>query len=998
MKSSSFDQYEYAKVVEIYMRTKAFSPYKKGKEIKALSAILREYAISRGLNIDENYRSVLGLRMLFSNCEYIETSGALGLGHPSRLARDMMKLYRENRSKFDEILHEANIRMGVTPAQRTTSSSKSASKTTASPKDVHTVLKKVRKRGKLNQVLNETKAPIQDNSSPTQTASQLQLQKTDLNKPLTTARKKEDTPAEKQERSKIVQKVVSDAIKEETVLPAIDLFWDRPMTAAVVARYFELKDMEPSEWDQSIRELTEQLQQYIERCFSPAISRECTFWNVAARISAIHSIHLGTGKIGETCTESDVEMFRMYQSDKKRFQKFMAEFCVWLGNAQKDRKQIVSKPVEKIAAPPVQKEPDNDSISAKIAQLQEINERTQENGNGAWDVFETAKLVEMCIQIQTKDSFMDDIRQLSRTVTQYAERRGVLREDDTSRTVYGINIRTQLIDYLLSGGSKGREGATQTEAELVKLYQEQQQLFQKVVDEANRRMKMAGEIAEKKPVPEKQETAKASKKQETRSTTDTSIEGKCLQLLRDNFPKGIRLASSLDRKRFYNFYSEKFGEELSVDELGFNRILNHIGTEQDGRIVAQSGEDQTRLLEEICREVTDILDSGVSCVFLESLFDRHKQQVESLLQIYQDEDLEPILRQKLGDGYTVARQKKQGATICLQGGKPNPDEDVKKCLLKHGTSMTYTEMEKEIWHLPFRRVRQTINATPSIICTDDKTYMAVELFPVGSADLEKIRGIIGRRLAESQTGRITDEDCRRMVEKELPSLASDLQGFTLRAFQNALSFLLKDDFSFSTHIISRKHQHIDSYRIYREFCEEHEKCTLDDLQELSKEMNVPISWETIREQMIRINEEEFWQKNLLHFDVPYVDGLLEQYCQDAYLPLAHVRSFLHFPAMETGWTPYLLESYLYAGGSKKFTLLHARFADNNCTGVIVRKEAKYDDYTDLLVDVLTYSKEWIDRETALEFLVSEGYLNRRRYEKLDEVMRQARLAREKMNK
>ena len=820
--------------------------------------------------------------------------------------------------------------------------------------------------------------PLTEEQPPEKIAKRMRLKETD-----------------KQRYPETEQSAKADVNEGEEALPDDVLPWDRPMTAAVVARYFELKDMEPSEWDQNIRELTEQLQQYVERCFSPAISYECTFWNVAARISAIHSIHLGTGKIGETCTESDVEMFRMYQSDKSRFQKFMVEFCVWLGYAQKDRQQIASKPIEKIAAPPVQKEPDNDSISAKIAQLQEINERTQEKGDDAWDVYEAAKLVEMCIQIQTKDSFMDDIRQLSRTVTQYAERRGVLHEDDTSRTVYGINIRTQLIDYLLSGGSKGREGATQTEAELVKLYQEQPPLFQKVVDEANRRMAMAGVIAEKKPAPEKQETAKASKMQETTSTTDTSIEGRCLQLLRDNFPKGIRLASSLDRKRFYNFYSEKYGEELSVDEGGFNRILNQIGTEQDGRIVAQSGEDQTRLLEEIRREVTEILDSGVSCVFVESLFERHQEQIGSLLQIYRDEDLEPILHQIMGDGYTIARQKKQGATICLQGNKPDPDGDVKACLLHHGTSMTHAEMEKKLWFLPFRRVKQTINTTPSIICTDNNTYMAVELFPASEDDLKEIRKIISRKLAESQTGWITDEDCRRMVENERPSLASDLQGVTLRAFQNALTFLLKDDFSFSTHNISRKNQNINSYRVYLDFCEDHEKCSLDDLQELSKEMNVPIHWETVRERMIRVNAEDFWQKGLLHFDVPYVDGLLEQYCQDAYLPLSQVRSFLHFPAMETVWTPYLLESYLYAGFSKKFTLLHARFLPDDCTGAIVRKDAKYDDYTDLLVDVLTYSKEWTDRETALEFLVSEGYLNRRRYEKLDEVMQKARLAREK---
>ncbi|MBR5163777.1 MAG: hypothetical protein IKW79_07115 [Schwartzia sp.] len=432
-----------------------------------------------------------------------------------------------------------------------------------------------------------------------------------------------------------------------------------------------------------------------------------------------------------------------------------------------------------------------------------------------------------------------------------------------------------------------------------------------------------------------------------------------------------------------------------MDGVLFDRIMKSIGTKRDGRIVARSGEEQNSLLEEIRREVTEILDSGVSCVFVESLFERHKEQIGSLLQIYRDEDLEPILHQLLGDNYVIARQKRQGATICLEGTSPNPDEDVKNCLLHHGTSMTYAEMEKELWFIPFRRIKQAINTTPSIICTEDKTYMAVELFPAGEDDLREIRKIIGRKLAESQTGKITDEDCRRMVENELPSLASDLQSITLRAFQNALTFFLKDDFGFAAHIISRKNQNINSYHMYQEFCEEHEKCTLDDFRELSKEMNVPIHWETVRERMVRINEEEFWQKGLLHFDIPKVDGLLEQYCQNAYLPLAKVQKFLLFPAMETVWTQYLLESYLYIGFSKKFTLLHARFLPDDCTGAIVRKDAGFDDYDNLMVDVLTHSKEWNDRETALAFLEREGYLKRRRHEKMDEAMKKARLAREK---
>lgn len=756
------------------------------------------------------------------------------------------------------------------------------------------------------------------------------------------------------------------------------------MTAAAIVRYFDLKDIGSSQWDQSIQELTERLQLYVESRFSAALIEECTFWNVAAKITVLHAINSGNGNVSENCTALDLKMFKLYQSNKSIFFKYVTEFRLRVGRLRSQKNKPERKIIGHIFRRTSHMETRRNDLTEKAASVQELIYKYSEKvENGAWDVYETAKFVEMCVQIQAKEFFMDDVRQLSKTITQYAESCGVYCEGDTSRTVYGIIKRTPLIDYLLSGGSKGREGANQIEKEMVKLYRENPLSFQWIIDEANRRMTMEEPIAV------------TSQKQEKISEIGAGIEENCLQLLRDKFPKGIRPSSSLDCKRFYNFYLEEYGEELSLDNSSFRRILKKIGNEKDGRIVARGGEEQKHLIEKICGEAREVLESGISCIFLEAVFNRYKDDIESLLQIYKDEDLAPILKKNLGDSYDVVKQKRQGSAICLKTIKPNPVEDIKNCIRKHGTSMTYADMEKEIWFFPFRKVKQVLNLTPSIICTDEKTYMAVEMFPVNKSDLEKISEIISRGLTEAQNGIIKDEDCRRMVESEMPSLANDLREFTLRAFHNSLSFFLGDKFAFSTHVISRRNQYFDSYRMYGEFCQEHEKCSLDDLQELSKEVNVPIHWDIVRKCMIRANEDEFLQTKLLEFDVPRVDNVLEQYCQGAYLPLGKVRSFLHFPSMEIGWTPYLLESYLYAGGSQKFKLLHARFLDNDCTGAIVRIDAGFDDYEELLVDVLANSKKWTDRDTALDFLVSECYMKRRRYDNLDKIMKQARLLREK---
>ena len=254
--------------------------------------------------------------------------------------------------------------------------------------------------------------------------------------------------------------------------------WNKPMVAKVIERYFALQKIDSSKWDQSIEQLTAEMQSYTHNHLSPSDGTECTFLDVAAKIASIHAIFMETGTVGVEYTSLDREMCRIYRNNLRRFRNFVAAFDEQVSLTVGEEKRII----------------------VETARKKEEPESEQTVSGSAWDIYETAKLIETCIQIRGKDSFMDDIRQLSKTVMQYAEQRGIT-ADDTSRMVYGINKRMPFIDYLLSGGNKGQAGATQTETELVKLYQEQPQRFQIIIDEANRRMGLTPTIAEKQDFP-----------------------------------------------------------------------------------------------------------------------------------------------------------------------------------------------------------------------------------------------------------------------------------------------------------------------------------------------------------------------------------------------------------------------------------------------------------------------------------------------------------------
>ena len=134
----------------------------------------------------------------------------------------------------------------------------------------------------------------------------------------------------------------------------------------------------------------------------------------------------------------------------------------------------------------------------------------------------------------------------------------------------------------------------------------------------------------------------------------------------------------------------------------------------------------------------------------------------------------------------------------------------------------------------------------------------------------------------------------------------------------------------------------------------------------------------------------------MNFEVDVIDKVLDTFYDSSYVPLKDIDLFMHFPALSVQWNGYVLESYVYKY-SKKFKLLHASFSTSGFFGAMVRKDSGIEDYRTLIVDVLANSNQWNDKNSALEFLVGQGYQQRRKYADIEKVVHEAKLLREKIN-
>ena len=79
-------------------------------------------------------------------------------------------------------------------------------------------------------------------------------------------------------------------------------------------------------------------------------------------------------------------------------------------------------------------------------------------------------------------------------------------------------------------------------------------------------------------------------------------------------------------------------------------------------------------------------------------------------------------------------------------------------------------------------------------------------------------------------------------------------------------------------------------------------------------------------------------------------------------------------------------------------MLHSSFIKTGVYGAMVRKDADFQDYRALLVDVLSKSNALDSTKDALQYIVDKGYQQRRRYEGIETVIQEAKLVKEQREK
>lgn len=458
------------------------------------------------------------------------------------------------------------------------------------------------------------------------------------------------------------------------------------------------------------------------------------------------------------------------------------------------------------------------------------------------------------------------------------------------------------------------------------------------------------------------------------------------RILQENFSKGYRVESNLDLKRFIRYYNAAYGTDLDVGDeetrSQIKRNILHVGIRYEDYVFSVESVVTAETKEHLISYVERSFSQGKRVVYFKALFEEFNDEFLGQ-HIYDEDMLRTYLVHECGGDYVFERSfMSQERNVQI-----DPKEEIREILIAYGAPMKTEELYGKLPNLPGDRIDWAIHTNKEFVCNTWGEYFHISLIDLSDDELEDISDIIRQTIEERHF--VSGNELIHAVRRKHPNMLERFPQFSQLGLRDSIAYYLGDRFSFNGNIISPLHKQLSMSDVFAEFARTHHSFTIDELNVLKNEMNSTIYFDSIYANSLRISQRQFVSKEEADFDVVNTDKAISAFCTSNYLPLAGVTSFGSFPYAGFPWNVFLLEHYVSAY-SNEFKLLHTSFNADNCVGAIVKKNSGIDSFNDLITDVLAHSGMDLNKKDALQYLCEMGYLARRRFSDIDQILIKAR--------
>jgi hypothetical protein len=387
--------------------------------------------------------------------------------------------------------------------------------------------------------------------------------------------------------------------------------------------------------------------------------------------------------------------------------------------------------------------------------------------------------------------------------------------------------------------------------------------------------------------------------------------------------------------------------------------------------------------------IEDSFNSGKNAIYYKALFEEFSEDFLNQY-IYNPDMLKNYLDYWDMGQYAIKRlyiSKDENTEV-------NPLEEIRAHMKNANSILTYDELEEGLSHIPLNKIKSVLTTNDEFIRNGIGEYFDADILELNSDDLDDISRIIKQVIDDKEF--IAGNELIEAIDRKYPAISEKLSNFSAVGKRDAIGYKLKEKFSFNSNIISKYGKELSMADVFGNYCRKHDHVSLDELNALRKALETNIYFEAVYANSLRINQNEFISKKFVKFNIKKTDEAIDKFCVSNYIAIQNVNQFASFPAIGYPWNSYLLEHYVYEY-SEKYQLFPATFNTNSSVGAIVKKASKYESFDEILTDVLAKSKINLNNEIAVAYLYEQGFLGRRSYANIEQVLINAKRLRDRVN-
>lgn len=468
------------------------------------------------------------------------------------------------------------------------------------------------------------------------------------------------------------------------------------------------------------------------------------------------------------------------------------------------------------------------------------------------------------------------------------------------------------------------------------------------------------------------------------------------EILVHSFPRGFRLDSALESKRFRNAFRSSYKAEVPCSDELLQIYIKSSGLLFDKKVYVEESLMTSEMKKNIEDYIKETFANKRKYIYYGVLFENFKDMLlESKIA---DVDM---FRTFLEYNYGTKWSFMSSYMARHEWIKPSVKDEMISYVRDRGSVVSFDELQNSLDFIPSEKVKHEWDFNGGLLVSNGRNEkFHIDSFYITTDQMDSVVRNINSAL--SSTPFITGDQLLEELRLQTPEIFDNNSEISDLGIRNYFASRLQNKFSFRNNLISHIEDSFEGPAAMVAYCKNKGSFSMSEAEDMAKLIGSSINFylERILDVSIRINDTDFIPRNKVIFNVDAIDKALDMFFEkESYVPINGFNAFEAFPSCgEYPWHPRLLESYLLTS-SKKYKFLHPQYlSKETMAGAIVAKESELNSYEELLTYALSSSGINLTEEESNEYLYDIGLVAvKRKNGQVKKLLAKAKTYRNKIN-